>query len=181
MSIMTSPASVELIKKVKEVAFLEGEFITRAGKPTSYYIDKYLMETRPEVLGPLTDELSQLMPDPGTYDRIAAPELGAVALAAMVSVKVNKPFIIVKKQSKDYGTQKLIEGHFEKGERVVVLEDILTTAGAALRACDIVEEVGLTVTGIVGVVNREEGAEANIEKAGYSMKALLTTTDLKNA
>lgn len=168
-----------LIAAIKDAAYLEGEFITRSGKPTTYYIDKYLFETRPEILKPLADELAGLFPDADTYDRIAAPELGAVPIAAVVSIVLNKPFVIVKKASKGYGTSKLIEGAYNKGDRVVMLEDVMTTGGAVLRACDIAKDAGLDVQSIVGIINREEGAIETIEAAGYSVSALITASQLR--
>ncbi|NBV43164.1 orotate phosphoribosyltransferase [bacterium] len=169
-----------LLKAIKSAAFLEGDFTTRAGKKTNYYIDKYYFETEPGILDSLATQLALLMPGPDMYDRIAAPELGAVSIAAVLSIKVGKPFIIVKKQSKEYGTQRLIEGRYHSGERVVVVEDILTTGGAALRACDIVKAEGLSVHSIVGVINREEGAFEAISERGITPVALFTTTDLKS-
>ncbi|MCP4049948.1 MAG: orotate phosphoribosyltransferase [bacterium] len=168
----------ELIKRIKDVAYLEGDFTTRAGKKTSYYIDKYLFETLPDVLDSLADELLKLLPDSSSYDRLAAPELGAVPIAAIVSIKADKPFIIVKKKSKEYGTQKLIEGKYEPGDRTVVLEDILTTGGAVLRACDILLENKLEIVDIIGVINREEGAFENIREKGFNVSSFLSRTDL---
>jgi len=168
-----------VVALVKESAFLTGEFTTRAGKKTDYYIDKYLFETTPKVLDAVTTALVDLLPEPNTYDRLAAPELGGVALAAALSIKVDKPFVIVRKGSKAYGTQKLIEGKINKGEKIVLIEDVLTTAGAALQACDVLLEEGCEIKEIIGVINREEGAMENIAARGLSGKALITTTDLK--
>ena len=169
----------ELVAKIKEAAYLEGTFVTRSGKTTSYYIDKYQFETRPDILEPLGQELAKLFPDPDSYDRIAAPELGAVPIASVVSIVVKKPFVIIKKATKEYGTSKLIEGFYKAGESVVMLEDIMTTGGAVLRACEIAEQAGLNVNGIIGIVNREEGAIENIQSAGYNVKALMTSSELK--
>ena len=172
-------ASQELLKSIKDAAFLTGNFTTRAGKQTDFYIDKYLFETRPDILDPLAKELAALFPDPSTYDRIGAPELGAVPIAAVVSVVLKKPFIIIKKKSKEYGTQKRIEGGFKKGERIVILEDILTTGGAALTACEAAEEAGLVIKEIIGIIHREEGATENIEAKGYPLKSLINVSSLK--
>lgn len=168
----------EVLKRIKQAAYLEGDFTTRAGHKTTYYIDKYLFETVPEILEPLAQELALLFPPAHIYDRIAAPELGAVSLGAVLSVILKKPFLIVKKQAKDYGTQRLIEGKFSPAERVMVIEDILTTGGAVLRACDILEQNQLSIVGIVGVLNREEGAMENIAKRNIPTQALFSRTDL---
>ncbi len=171
----------ELLASLKYAAYLEGEFVTRSGKPTTYYIDKYLFETKPEILNPLCDALALLFPPSDSYDRIAAPELGAVSLAALLSVKLNKPFVIVRKSDKGYGTRRLIEGEFHPKERMVVIEDILTTGGAVMQACDVLKSESVNIVRIVGVINRQEGAFENLHNAGYSdVKALFTTADLKS-
>lgn len=170
--------NLELLKLISDSAFLKGDFITRAGKKTNYYIDKYLFETKPSILDPLADEIVKQLPPSSEYDRIAAPELGAVSIATAVSLKAQKPFIIVKKEVKDYGTKKLIEGTYQKQERVVVLEDILTTGGAVLRACDILVKEGLQILKIIAVFNREEGADEAIRAKGFSYQALFSRSDL---
>ena len=169
----------QLLQDLKAAAYLEGEFVTRAGKKTSYYIDKYLFETKPHILEPLADAITALLPDPSTYDRLAAPELGAVPIASLVSVKAKKPFVIVRKAMKDYGTKRPIEGEYHEGERVVVLEDVLTTAGAVLQACDHLREANLEIVEVIGIINREEGAAENLSAAGLSFKAFVTANELK--
>ena len=168
-----------LLKAIKAVAYLEGDFVTRAGNRTAYYIDKYLFETQPDILSALADSLMSLLPPLTDFDRLAAPELGAVSIAAVLSVRCNKPFVIVKKQPKDYGTQRMIEGQFSPGDRMVIIEDILTTGGAALRALDVLRTERMVVSHIIGVINREEGAFENIVAAGVIPSALFSTTDLK--
>lgn len=167
-----------LIKAIKSCAYLEGDFVTRAGNPTHYYIDKYLFSTNPDTLAPLVDAIVSLLPSPSDYDRLAAPELGAVPIAAVLSVAVKKPFVIVKKESKGYGTQKVVEGTHHPGERMVVIEDIITTGGAALRACEVLSTLGMSVVQVIGVIDREEGGLANLSDHGFRTKALISRTEL---
>ena len=170
----------QLTKRIKEVAFLTGEFTTRAGKKTDYYIDKYLFETQPDILDAIADQIITYLPDLNTFDCIGAPELGAVPLASVVSVKIKKPFVIVRKAGKEYGTQRLIEGTLKEGARVVLVEDVLTTGGAAIRAADVlVEEKKATIVKIIGVINRQEGAIENIKAKGWAVDWLITSDDLK--
>src|SRR5438477_13101886 len=89
-----------LAKRVKEVALLEGDFTLRSGKKSKFYFDKYLFETQPDVLAAMGDEIAKRLP-PGTQ-RIAGPELGAVALAAAASLSSKIPFFIVRNAKKDY-------------------------------------------------------------------------------
>ena len=89
--------------------------------------------------------------------RLAGPELGAVALAAAASLAAGLPFLIVRKAAKEYGTANRIEGVFEAGERVCLVEDVVTSRGAALEAVEALREAGSVVRHAVCVVDREEG------------------------
>jgi orotate phosphoribosyltransferase len=164
----------ELGKLIKEAALLTGDFTLRSGRKSKYYFDKYLFETRPDILAPLAKEIAKLLPPLDTFQRIAGPELGAVALATALSLEIKKPFIIVRKEEKGYGTDKIVEGEVKKGENIVMVEDILTTAGAAISAADRLKHSGINIIKIIGVLDREEGARENIEKAGYKMEAVFT-------
>jgi orotate phosphoribosyltransferase len=157
-------------------AYLEGDFVLSSGKRSTYYFDKYLFETKPSLLSRLAELLAESVP-PET-DRLAGPELGAVALAVAVSLRTGLPFVIVKKQSKDYATRKTIEGELNAGDRVVVVEDILTTGAAAVRAADAIKEAGGRVLRILAVVDREEGAAESIVAAGYAYEPLFRRSDL---
>ena len=166
----------QLVQRISEVALLRGEFTLRSGRKSSYYLDKYRFETQPDVL----IELGKLFAKKVTagIDRIAGPELGAVALAAAASMASGKPFVIIRNQKKGYGGDKLIEGVLNAGETVLIVEDILTTGGQVLEAAKVIEAAGCKVAGICGVIDRMEGARQNIEAAGYRFDALFTTKDL---
>jgi orotate phosphoribosyltransferase len=175
---MSTTKTSELGQKIIEAALLTGYFVLRSGKRSKYYFDKYLFGTRPEILEPLAKELARKLPPLDTFDRLAAPELGAVTLVTAVALETGKPFVIVRKAQKDYGTAKLFEGKLEKGEKVVLIEDILTTAGAALQAAVALRDFGVTVLKILGVIDREEGARENITKAGFTMDAVFTKSGM---
>lgn len=166
----------ELAKRIADVALLRGEFTLRSGRKSTYYLDKYLFETQPDILAELGRMFAARVA-PGV-DRLAGPELGAISLAAAASMASGKPFVIVRNQKKGYGSGKTIEGTLKPGERVMVIEDVLTTGGQVLEAVKSLEAAGAKVDGIVGVLDRLEGARQNIESAGYKFDALFTTTDL---
>ena len=166
----------QLAKRIAEVALLRGEFTLRSGRKSNYYLDKYLFETQPDILQALGKLFAERIP--ANVTRIAGPELGAIALAAAASMASGKPFVIVRNQKKGYGSGKLLEGKIEPGETVIIIEDVLTTGGQVLEAVKSLESAGAKVAGILGVLDRQEGARQNVESAGYKFEALFTTSDL---
>lgn len=166
----------QLAKRIADVSLLRGEFTLRSGRKSNYYLDKYLFETQPDILKELGDLFAQKIGP--SVDRIAGAELGAVALAAATAMACGKPFVIIRNQKKDYGTSKLVEGTLKPGETVIIVEDVLTTGGQVLEAAKTLQDAGAKVERIVAVIDRLEGARANIESAGYTFESLFTTKDL---
>ena len=166
----------ELIKRIKETAYLEGDFVLRSGKKSKYYLDKYLFETCPDILKALGEEFAKHAADNVTL--IAGAELGGVALAAATAIESGKNWIIVRNSKKGYGTGKLVEGVLKAGDVVLLVEDIATTGGQVLEAAKIITEAGATVKKIVCVIDRKQGAEENITQAGYKFESIITREDL---
>lgn len=164
----------ELALKVKDAALLRGDFILSSGRRSSYYLDKYRIETRPDILKLVAEGLAEKIP-PET-DILAGPELGAIPLVTAVGLKTGIPFLLVRKKPKDYGTKNVVEGLYEKGQNVVLIEDVLTTGHQAVTAADSLREIGLNVLKIVCLIDREEGAREAVESAGYVCDPLLTRT-----
>jgi orotate phosphoribosyltransferase len=167
--------TAELARRIKDAAYLEGDFVLRSGKRSKYYLDKYLFETQPEILAELGRLFAARAAD---ADVIAGAELGGVPLAAAAAMAAGKPFVIVRSSRKDYGTSKQIEGRLEGGARVLLVEDVATTGGQVLEAAKVLTDAGATVTKIVCTIDRMEGARENVESAGYTFEALLTREDL---
>jgi len=166
----------ELFDAVKSVALLHGDFTLRSGRKSKYYLDKYLFESDPAILSELGQRFAGHIA-PST-NRIAGAELGGVALAASTSMAGKIPFVIIRNAKKGYGTQKMYEGKLEKGDRVLLVEDVATTGGQVIEAAKTITEAGATVEKIVAVIDRQEGARENIEAAGYAFDALMTKGDL---
>jgi orotate phosphoribosyltransferase len=164
------------IQRIKQTAYLEGDFVLRSGKKSKYYLDKYLFETCPDILKALGQEFAKYITDDITL--IAGAELGGVALAAATALETGKNWIIVRNSKKGYGTGKLIEGVIKAGDVVLLVEDIATTGGQVLEAAKIITEAGASVKKIVAVIDRKQGAGENITKAGYKFESILTKNDL---
>ena len=172
----------ELARALRDAAYLEGDFLLRSGRRSKYYLDKYLFETRPDILGPLGEALAAAIREhePGA-DRIAGPELGAVALAAAASLQSGLPFVIVRKGAKDYGTAKRLEGAYSDGESVCLVEDVVTTGGAALEAVQALRDAGLRVSNAICVVDREEGGADAFARQAVRLRSLFRASELRES
>jgi orotate phosphoribosyltransferase len=172
----------ELRAALVEHAYLEGEFVLRSGARSSYYLDKYRFATRPEILEALGARIAAAARevDPRAT-RLAGPELGAVALVAAASLHSRLPFVIVRKEEKSYGTARRLEGDFEIGERVCLVEDVVTSGGAALQAVEGLREGGLDCGAAVCVVDREEGGGEALMRHGVALRPLFLARELLRA
>jgi orotate phosphoribosyltransferase len=160
-------------------ALLEGDFVLRSGRRSSWYLDKYRFETEPEILRALGERLAEAAREhePEAV-RLAGPALGAVALAASAALASGVPFIIVRGETKEYGTAKRIEGPFEPGELVCLLEDVVTSGGALAEAVSALRDEGLEVRNAVCVVDREEGGSDALARVGVRLRALFRASEL---
>ncbi len=167
----------ELAEALRRTALLEGDFTLRSGRKSRYYLDKYLFETQPVLLRELAQRFAAFVSD--QVDRIAGAELGGIALAAATALHTGKPFVIVRNSRKaGYGTGKLVEGQIRPGDRVLLVEDVATTGGQAIEACQALRAAGATVATVVVAIDRQEGARQAIEAAGLRFEALFTAGDL---
>lgn len=166
----------ELAKKIKEACYLTGDFILSSGKRSNYYLDKYRFSTNPALLREVAKELAARLP--AGIDRIAGAELGAVPLAAAVALETGLPYVIVKKEAKEYGTKHAVEGILNPGDRVALVEDIVTTAAQSIKAANRLVAEGAVVVKIIGTIDRLEGGRENIEAAGFAYEPVFTKTEL---
>jgi orotate phosphoribosyltransferase len=169
-------AREQLGRDLVNAAYLRGDFVLTSGLRSSYYFDKYLFETKPGILRRVAAMVAEMVPTEA--DRLGGPELGAVPLTTAVSLATGLPFVILKKQAKEYGTSKTIEGELYERERVVVIEDVLTTGGEAIRAANTVRQARAEVLTILAVIDREQGAQENLTAAGLQCRALFTRSEL---
>jgi orotate phosphoribosyltransferase len=166
----------EVAREIASVALLRGTFTLRSGKTSNYYLDKYLFSTQPRVLAELGRMFAARLPQ-GTV-RLAGAELGGIPLVSSAAMASGLPCVFVRNQKKDYGTAKQLEGKLEKGDKVVIVEDVATTGGQALEAAKVLRDAGADVTAIIATIDRLEGARENITKEGIAFDALYTVKDL---
>jgi orotate phosphoribosyltransferase len=161
-----------------------GSFILASGKPSSIYIDARLTTMSPEgmvLIGGLG--LDMIRSCSWRPDAIGGLTMGADPVAFAISHTSairNEPVraFSVRKEAKGHGTGNRIEGPFEKGDRVIVIEDVITTGKSALQAIDAIEAEGGVIVGVLAVVDRQDGGREAIGARGYEVLALTTITDL---
>ena len=169
----------ELAVALREHAYLEGDFVLRSGRRSRYYLDKYRFETRPDLLAALGERIAEAV---GEYEPeaalLAGPELGAVTLAAAASLASGLPFVIVRKEAKGYGTRNRLEGVYESGSVACLVEDIVTSGGAAVEAVHALREAGIVCRTAVCVVDREEGGVDALAREAVRLRPLFRAAEL---
>ncbi len=166
----------ELAKRISDTAVLYGEFTLRSGRKSTWYIDKYLFSTKPDILRGIGPLFAELLPEGTTL--LAGAELGGIPLVTTASMASELPCIFIRNQKKEYGTAKQLEGMLQPSDQVVIVEDIATTGGQVLEAAETITSLGATVLSIIAVIDRCEGARENVETAGYNFQSIFTTVDL---
>jgi len=146
-------------------------FKLSSGKMSTYYMDLRTITLDPEggyIIGNLIFELiKEKNPDAiGGLTLGADPISYATSMISFIKKQPIKPFV-VRKEPKGHGTGKQIEGNVKPGERVFIVEDVVTTAGSSLKAAKVAKDFGLEILGIIAIVDREEGGEENIRKEGF--------------
>lgn len=136
-------------------AIKRGEFVLSSGKKSSIYIDIKHAVTDPSILRKIADGMAEKL-EGIEFDRIACIELGGVPIAVALSLRMSKPLVIFRKSRKDYGVQGDRIGEIKRGERIVVVEDVITTGKSAKSIVERVEKSGGEVVAVVAVVDREE-------------------------
>lgn len=161
-----------------------GEFVLASGATSSYYIDARLTTMSGSgqlLIGrrglAVLDERGWSPDAVGGLALGADPVAYAIAHAAAAAGRTIDAFT-VRKQAKEHGTGRLIEGNLRSGSRVLVVEDVITTGDSALRAVAAVQDAGARVIGVLSVVDREEGGRARIEAEGHPVAALFTASEL---
>jgi orotate phosphoribosyltransferase len=167
----------DLAPRIRDAALLEGDFVLSSGERSSFYVDKYLFSTEPDLLRDVADELAEQIP--GGVERLAGVELGAVPLVVATALASGLPYVIVRKSAKDHGSSagQSIEGNLYRGERIGLVEDVVTTGTQAVRAARTLEEAGAEVVMIVAVLDRRE--ENREELGGFPFRFLLRMDDLR--
>ncbi|MCS7143467.1 MAG: orotate phosphoribosyltransferase [Archaeoglobaceae archaeon] len=164
---------MRLVRRLIEVGALKfGDFILSSGKRSNVYVDIKLAITYPDILEMIAEGIAEILKR-YEFERVACIELGGVPIATAVSLKTRKPLVIFRKEQKSYGLGGDLIGEIKEGEKIVVIEDVITTGKSALSVAERVRKRGGKVATVVAVVDREE--------SGMEFESVLKLSDLIKA
>jgi orotate phosphoribosyltransferase len=168
-----------LARAVFDVAHITGTFRLRSGVTSNEYFDKYLFEADPALLHQLATAMAPLVPT-GT-EALAGLELGGVPLATLLSHVTGLPCRFVRKKAKEYGTEKLAEGGAIGGQKLCVVEDVVTSGGQIIESCAALRADGAEILAVLCVIDREAGGVDNLAAEDLPLTPLFTMSELKAA
>lgn len=168
----------ELILKLFTINAVKfGEFTLKSGMKSPIYIDLRMTVSYPEVL----EQIADLMIEQSKnlkFDLLTGIPYTALPIATIMSLKLKKPLIFKRKEVKDYGTRKMIEGIWQRGQTCLVVDDLITTGASKLETIEPFEKEGLIVKDIVVLVDREQGGKEQLEQKNYSLHAILKISEI---
>lgn len=170
---MNKEELIQLLKKCGAIQF--GKFVLTSGAISDYYIDIKKASTNPSVLKKIAEAMAEFAEG---YDLLAGMELGAVPLVVALSLETNVPYVIVRKEKREHGTSKQIEGEEVKDKKVLIIEDVTTTGGSIIKTIKIIRENKGIVDEVVVAVDRESGAEEKLKNVDVSFIPLLSVSDI---
>jgi orotate phosphoribosyltransferase len=165
-----------LARRIHQAAHLTGEFTLRSGAVSNEYFDKYRFEADPALLLDICEFMAELVPN--DIDALAGLELGGVPIATMLSQVTNVPARFVRKEAKTYGTCQLAEGGDVEGQRLCIVEDVVTSGGAILDGARELRARGAILGPVLCVIDRESGGTDKLAADGLTLHPLFTMSEL---
>jgi uridine monophosphate synthetase len=169
---------LDLILQLYDIGcIMFGEFVQASGATFPYYIDLRKIISNPQIFHQIVIAYAEILKDL-TYDRIAGIPYGSLPTATGLSLHLNYPMIFPRKEVKAHGTRKVIEGNFNPGEVVVVVDDILISGKSVMEGAEKLKYAGLNVNDIVVFMDHEQGVKDRLRENGYQAHAVLTISEI---
>lgn len=154
-----------------------GDFTLASGKKSNYYVNVKEVYTKPAVLKEIVEEMAKFVRK-RKVDKIAGVALGAVPIAVALGLELGIPFLVVRKHKKGHGTNIQIEGELKKGDKVIMVEDVVTTGGSVITGVEEIRKKGGICNTVLAVVDREEGALELLKGHKVELISLITAREL---
>ncbi|MBD2433992.1 MULTISPECIES: orotate phosphoribosyltransferase [Fischerella] len=167
--------NIELAKQIYEVSHLTGSFKLRSGQIADEYFDKYQFEADPVLLDSIVRQMVALIPS--SIDVLAGLELGAISIVTLLSHYSGLPAAFVRKEAKNYGTARLVEGTQINNRKVLIIEDVVTSGGQITISVSQLRQLGAQVDYALCVIDRQEGAADKLLTEGITLLSLFKRSD----
>lgn len=168
----------ELIKQLHQIGVVQfGSFTLKSGAISSYYIDMRRIISYPNVMRSMTKHIWNIL-QTLEYDNICGVPYAPLPIASGVSLFYDVPMVMRRKEAKNYGTQKKIEGVYQSGQTCVIIEDVITSGQSVMETIVDLEDAGLNVKDIIVIVDRMQGGKEFLEEKDYTVHAVFTVSDV---
>jgi uridine monophosphate synthetase len=168
----------QLILKLYELGVLQfGQFTLKSGLSSPFYLDFRRIIAYPETLKDISEQLWKLIEDL-EFDHLCGVPYAALSLSSAMSMMHGKPMVVKRKEAKEHGTKKLVEGIFHEGQKCVVIDDVISSGISMIETLEAIEEAGLKVDHVIAIVDRMQGGVATLEREGYQARSVYTIQEI---
>ncbi len=168
----------EILHQLREINVIKhGDFILKSGVCSSIYIDLRPLISYPKILRAVSHLMWEKMQGL-SYELICGIPYTALPMATCIAVDHDIPMLLVRKEAKEYGTKKQVEGVFSPGQTCVIVEDVVTSGGSVLGSTKVLQKEGLIIRDVVCFIEREQGGRENLQACNYKLHSIFALSEL---